>query len=136
VLGAVAMMGFAAEVFAGRPEFGNFSNAGAVAVGLEKYAGQLPATLFALTLIDACIIGASAVSLSTAYAVGDVLSLKHSLHRKPNQAKGFYGVYCGLSAAPDGSTGWPISELTRPLCSRMATILSAASHRWRQRKIG
>jgi Mn2+/Fe2+ NRAMP family transporter len=101
VLGAVAMMGCAAQVFAGRPEFGNFSDAGAVAVGLEKYTGRLPAVLFALALIDACIIGASAVSLTTACAVGDVLSLKHSLHRKPNQAKGFYGVYCGLTLMAD-----------------------------------
>ncbi|SNB83600.1 hypothetical protein SAMN06265338_1284 [Rhodoblastus acidophilus] len=36
------------------------------------------------------------MSLSTAYALGDVLSLKHSLHRKPSDAKGFYIVYCGL----------------------------------------
>jgi hypothetical protein len=43
-----------------------------------------------------CIIGAAAVSLATAYALGDVLSLRHSLHRKPAEAKGFYGVYFGL----------------------------------------
>ena len=42
--------------------------------------------LFAIALIDASIIGAMAVSLSTAYAIGDVLSLRHSLHRKPNEA--------------------------------------------------
>jgi hypothetical protein len=36
------------------------------------------------------------VALSTAYAIGDVLSLRHSLHRKPSGAKGFYAVYCGL----------------------------------------
>ena len=43
------------------------------AVGLEKYAGKLPAILFALALLDASIIGAAAVSLATAYAIGDVL---------------------------------------------------------------
>ena len=42
--------------------------------------------LFALALIDASVIGAAAVSLSTAYAIGDVLSLRHSLHR--NAARG------------------------------------------------
>jgi hypothetical protein len=52
--------------------------------------------LFALALLDACIIGAAAVSLATAYAIGDVLEAKHSLHRKPWDAKGFYGVYFGL----------------------------------------
>ena len=89
VIGAVAMMAFTAAAFGGQPEFGSFVDAGAVASGLEKYAGRLPGVLFALALIDASVIGASAVSLSTAYAIGDVLSLKHSLHRKPTDAKGY-----------------------------------------------
>ncbi|PMZ78897.1 divalent metal cation transporter, partial [Pseudomonas sp. FW306-2-11AD] len=33
VIGAVAMMAFTAATFAGRPEFGNFQDAGAVAAG-------------------------------------------------------------------------------------------------------
>jgi Natural resistance-associated macrophage protein len=78
---------------AARTEFGQFSDAGAVAAGLEKYLGRVPAVLFALALLDACLIGAAAVSLSTAYAIGDVLDLRHSLHRKPTEAKAFYGVY-------------------------------------------
>ena len=44
--------------------------------------------LFAVALLDASIIGAFAVSLATAYAIGDVLGLKHSLHRGVKQAKG------------------------------------------------
>jgi hypothetical protein len=52
--------------------------------------------MFALALLDASIIGASAVSLSTAYAIGDVLSVRHSLHRKAGDARGFYAVYAGL----------------------------------------
>jgi NRAMP (natural resistance-associated macrophage protein)-like metal ion transporter len=130
VLGAVAMMGFAAEAFAGRPEFGNFTDAGAVAAGLDKYAGRLPAVLFALALIDACIIGASAVSLSTAYAVGDVLSLKHSLHRKPNQAKGFYGAYCGLilmAAALVLTPGTPLGLLTNAVQTLAGVLLPSAT---------
>jgi Mn2+/Fe2+ NRAMP family transporter len=54
--------------------------------------------LFALALIDASVIGACAVSLPTAYAIGDVLSLHHSLHHKPKEAKGCYAVYGGLIA--------------------------------------
>lgn len=98
IVGAAAMMAFCAQTFGGRPEFGNFVDAGAVAHGIEKYYGRLPGVLFALALIDASIIGASAVSLSSAYALGDILSLKHSLHRKAGDAKGFYAVYCGLIA--------------------------------------
>ena len=99
VVGAVAMMAFCAAAFAGRPEAGNFTDAGGVAAGLARYAGAVPGTLFAIALIDASIIGASAVSLASAYALGDVLALKHSLHRKAADAKGFYLVYCGLIAA-------------------------------------
>lgn len=52
-------------------------------------------TLFAIALIDASIIGASAVSLAIGYALGNVLSLKHSLYRGAGDARGFYLVYCG-----------------------------------------
>src|ERR1700687_3520950 len=69
IAGAMAIMAFTAQTFAGHPEFGNFVDAGAVSTGMEKYFGKAPAVFFALALLDACIIGASAVSLSTAYAL-------------------------------------------------------------------
>ena len=98
MIGAIAMMVFCAAIFKGKPEFGNFTDAGGIATALGKYAGPTMGVLFAIALIDAAIIGASAVSLATAYAISDVLSLKHSLHRKATDAKGFYLVYCGLIA--------------------------------------
>ena len=96
LIGAVAMMGFAAAAYQGTSGFGQFTDAGAVAVGLEAHAGRAAGVMFALALLDASIIGASAVSLSTAYAIGDVLALRHSLHRKASDARGFYAVYAGL----------------------------------------
>jgi len=96
--GATAIMAFTAVAFQGTAGFGQFSNAGALAKGLEAYAGRAAGVMFALALLDASIIGASAVSLSTAYAIGDVLTLRHSLHRKPADARGFYAVYAGLIA--------------------------------------
>ncbi len=96
VVGASAMMSFSAATFAGRPEFGAFADAGAVAHGIANHVGQVPATLFALALLDASIIGAAAVSLSTAYALGDVLGTKHSLHRGVTDAPAFYLAYLGL----------------------------------------
>jgi Mn2+/Fe2+ NRAMP family transporter len=97
IVGAVAIMAFAAATFAGRPEFGNFQDAGAVAAGLGKYVGHAAGIFFAVALIVASVIGAMAVSLSTAYAIGDVLSLRHSLHRKPKEAKAFYPSTVGSS---------------------------------------
>lgn len=130
VLGAVAMMSFAAAAFSGQPEFGNYTDALGTAVGLEKYAGRLPAVLFALALLDASIIGAAAVSLSTAYAIGDVFSLKHSLHRKPQEAKGFYGVYFGLivlAAVLVLTPGTPLGLLTNAVQTLAGVLLPSAT---------
>jgi Mn2+/Fe2+ NRAMP family transporter len=130
IIGAVAMMAFTAAVFAGTPGFGQFTDAGAVATALEAHAGKLPGVLFALALIDASIIGASAVSLSTAYAVGDVLSLRHSLHRKPGEAKGFYAVYCGLvlaAAALVLTPGMPLGLLTNAVQTLAGVLLPGAT---------
>ncbi len=98
MVGGIAMMGFTAMAFHGTAEFGQFTDAGAVATGLEAYGGRAAGVMFALALLDASIIGASAVSLATAYAIGDVLALRHSLHRKATDAWGFYAVYAGLIA--------------------------------------
>jgi NRAMP (natural resistance-associated macrophage protein)-like metal ion transporter len=96
VIGAVAMMAFTAAAFQGQAGAGNFTDARAVAAGLEMHSGRIVGVLFAIALIDASIIGASAVSLSTAYAIGDVFCIRHSLHRKPKDAKGFYAIYAAL----------------------------------------
>jgi Mn2+/Fe2+ NRAMP family transporter len=130
MIGAVAMMSFTAATFAGREEFGNFQDAGAVAAGLEQYVGRLPGILFAIALLDACVIGAMAVSLSTAYAIGDVLSLRHSLHRKPKDAKAFYAVYGGLvalAAALVLTPGTPLGLLTSAVQTLAGILLPSAT---------
>jgi Mn2+/Fe2+ NRAMP family transporter len=130
IAGALAIMAFTAQTFAGRPEFGNFADAGAVSAGMEKYFGKVPATLFALALLDACIIGASAVSLSTAYALGDVFSWRHSLHRKPTEAMGFYAIYCGLivlAAALVLTPGVQLGLLTTAVQTLAGVLLPGAT---------
>jgi Mn2+/Fe2+ NRAMP family transporter len=96
VLGAAALMGATAAAFAGTRTGSSFTDAGGLARGLAAYAGRAVGVVFAVALLDAAIIGAFAVSLSSAYAIGDVLGLKHSLHRGFGQAKGFYAVYAAL----------------------------------------
>jgi Mn2+/Fe2+ NRAMP family transporter len=130
IVGAVAMMAFTSATFADHPEFGNFSDAAAVATGIEKYFGRLPGMLFAVALIDASIIGASAVSLSTAYAIGDVLTARHSLHRKPGDAKAFYAVYAGLiviGAALVLTPGTPLGLLTNLVQTLAGVLLPSAT---------
>jgi Mn2+/Fe2+ NRAMP family transporter len=130
ILGGVAMMAFTAATFAGHEEFGNFQDAGAVAAGLGRYVGHLAGTCFAVALIDASVIGAMAVSLSTAYAIGDVLSLRHSLHRKPKEAKVFYGIYGGLvalAAALVLTPGTPLGLLTNAVQTLAGVLLPSAT---------
>ncbi len=130
IIGAVAMMAFSAAAFKGTTEFGQFKDASAVATGLRLHAGRTAGVLFAIALIDACIIGASAVSLSTAYAIGDVLSLRHSLHRKLTDAKGFYAIYFGLiaiSATLVLTPGMPLGLLTNAVQTLAGVLLPGAT---------
>ncbi|HET9897879.1 MAG TPA: NRAMP family divalent metal transporter [Streptosporangiaceae bacterium] len=97
VIGGGALMGATAAAFAGAAH-GQFTDAAGLAAGLGAYAGRAAGAVFAVALLNASMIGAFAVSLSTAYAIGDVLGLKHSLHRGVKQAKGFYAMYAALIA--------------------------------------
>ncbi|WP_396332329.1 NRAMP family divalent metal transporter [Burkholderia anthina] len=130
LIGAVAMIGFSAALFGGHPEAGNFTDSGGVIAGLEKYAGRTSATLFAVALLDACIIGAAAVSLSTAYAIGDVFKIRHSLHRGVSDAKGFYLVYFGIVAAAAALVlipGSPLGLLTEAVQTLAGVLLPSAT---------
>ena len=86
--------------------------------------------LFAIALLDASIIGAFAVSLSTAYAIGDVFGLKHSLHRGVKGAKGFYAIYGGLvlaAAAVVLIPGSPLGLLTEGVQALAGVLLPSAA---------
>jgi Mn2+/Fe2+ NRAMP family transporter len=130
IVGAVAIIAFTAATFAGQSEFGNFTDAGGIAAGLEKYVGRTAGVMFAIALIDAAMIGAAAVSLSTAYAIGDVFSARHSLHRKVTDAKGFYGVYfllIAVAAAIVLTPNTPLGLLTVAVQTLAGVLLPSAT---------
>jgi len=130
VLGAGAIMGFTAAAFAGTHGFGHFSDAAGLAAGLQAHAGRIAGVLFAVALLDASIIGAFAVSLSTAYALGDVFGLKHSLHRGVKGARGFYAIYGGLvlaAAAVVLVPGSPLGLLTEGVQALAGVLLPSAA---------
>ena len=130
IIGAVAIMAFTAAGFAGRPTFGSFQGAGAVAASLSENVGHAAGVFFAVALIDASVIGAMAVTLSTAYAIGDVLSLRHSLHHKPKEAKAFYAVYSGLvvlAAALVLTPGVPLGLLTNAVQALAGVLLPSVT---------
>ena len=130
-VGAVAMIAFCAHAFVGTAKFGHFTDAGAVASGLvQQHGSTLPGILFALALIDASIIGAAAVSLSSVYAIGDLFSLRHSLNHSPRQAKFFYGIYFCLIVAAAALVlipKVPLGLLTNAVQTLAGVLLPSAS---------
>jgi Mn2+/Fe2+ NRAMP family transporter len=97
-LGVLLACGFA---FGPAGLHGAFTDAAAVARGLRTQAGGAAGTLFAVVLGAGSVLGASAVTLATSYAVGDYFGLRHSLHRRWGEARTFHRTYaaCVLAAA-------------------------------------
>jgi NRAMP (natural resistance-associated macrophage protein)-like metal ion transporter len=130
VIGAAALMGAVAAAFAGTGGFGRFTDAAGLAHGLAASSGRAAGVLFAIALLDASVIGAFAVSLSTAYAIGDVFGLKHSLHRGVKGARGFYAIYAGLvgtAAAVVLIPGSPLGLLTEGVQVLAGVLLPSAT---------
>ncbi|MGO9879563.1 MAG: NRAMP family divalent metal transporter [Acidimicrobiales bacterium] len=96
VVAASALVVTAAFAFRGTGLAGHFTNAAGVAHGLERTVGHGTGALFALVLLNASIIGAAAVTLSTSYAFGDIFGMHHSLHRSFADAKQFYILFTAL----------------------------------------
>lgn len=93
VLGAAALIITTAFAFHGTNLMGQFIDAGAVTKGLAESISPVAGAFFAIILLNASLIGAAAVTLSTSYAFGDVFGVNHSLHRRIKDAKGFYISY-------------------------------------------
>jgi len=102
VLGASLLMITVAFAVAHTPASGHFHDAGTVAHDLARYLGHGAGTMFAIILLNASIIGAAAVTLSTSYAFGDVFGVQHSLHRRVSEAKFFYASYTVMVVAAAG----------------------------------
>ena len=130
VIGGAAIMGATTVAFAATHGLGHFTDAAGLANGLQAYAGRTAGVLFAIALLDASIIGAFAVSLSTAYAISDVFGMNHSLDRGVRHAKGFYAIYAGLIAAAAAIVlipGSPLGLLTEGVQVLAGVLLPAAS---------
>ena len=96
--GAACLMVATAFAFSHTHLAGNFGSGLTVARGLYHAAGPASGAIFAVVLVNASVIGASAVTLATSYALGDIFGLRHSLHRSVGDAKGFYLTFAGLIA--------------------------------------
>jgi len=129
VVGAAVILIVAVYAVAGTGLAGQFTDALGVADALKAKSGLLGA-LFAIFLLDASIIGAAAVTLSTSYAFGDVFGLKHSLHRSWRDAKPFYATYAAMIALSAGIVlipGAPLGLLTTAVQALAGVLLPSAS---------
>ena len=72
-----------------------------MAVQLAPFAGPFLKNALLLMMVNAAVLGTTAISLSSAWAYGEVKGWPHSLHKKIKDAPGFYAVYglCVMCAA-------------------------------------
>jgi len=74
---------------------GSITDAGDAAKALEPLAGRFAATLFAFGLLNASLLAAGVLPLSTAYATCEALGFEMGLDRGVREAPVFYGVFTG-----------------------------------------
>ncbi len=129
VIGASLILISAVFAVRGTHLAGNFTDALGVAHALEMHGGWYGAA-FSIVLLDASIIGAASVTLSTSYAFGDVFGIRHSLHRSFKDAKPFYAFYVAmivLAATIVLIPGTPLGLLTTAVQALAGILLPSAS---------
>lgn len=79
----------------------HFEDPAQLATALAPVAGTLVRNAILLLMINAAVLGTTAISLASAWAYGEVQGWPHSLHKRLWEAPGFYAVYllCILAAA-------------------------------------
>jgi NRAMP (natural resistance-associated macrophage protein)-like metal ion transporter len=129
-LGAVAVLITCATAFDGTQLHGAFRDAGAVAHALELRLGAPAGAIFAFALLNASILGACVITLATSYALGDVLGVKHSLHRSWHDARTFHGSFAaliGLAAVLVLLPSVPLGLVTTAVQALAGVLLPSAS---------
>jgi len=130
VIGAACIMMASASAFTGSADFGHFDSALTLARGLASHIHPVVGSVFALLLLDASIVGASAVTLATSYAFGDIFGLRHSLHRGVREAKVFYGSYTAMVAVAAAIVlipRAPLGLITTAVQALAGTLLPSAT---------
>ena len=130
IFAASLLMAVVAAAFAHTSLAGNFTNAEGVATGLQHYVSRAAGTMFAIILLNASLIGAAAVTLSTSYAFGDVFGTRHSLHRSWREATFFYGAFTAMVVLAAGLViipGAPLGLITTGVQALAGILLPSAT---------
>src|SRR5207248_7627066 len=129
VTGAAALICVSAFAFAHTPYFAHFTDAGGTASGLDSTLGSTAGAFFAIVLLNASLIGAGALTLSTSYAFGDVFGTRSSLHRSFREARSFYGIFSGVVAGAAAIVlilGAPLGVVAEAVQALAGVLLPAA----------
>src|SRR5258707_397876 len=97
-LAALGMMLCTTPLFSHQMSAENFQGA-EFAQALQPIIGRLGASLFALGIVEAGLVALITISISSAYAFGEVARRPHSLNLPINQGKSFYCVLLLCAAA-------------------------------------
>jgi Mn2+/Fe2+ NRAMP family transporter len=79
-----------------------FLNPAQLAADMAPTAGEFVHKALLLLMVNAAVLGTTAISLASAWAYGEVRGWEHSLHKKMWEAPGFYAVYIGCVGAAAG----------------------------------
>jgi Mn2+/Fe2+ NRAMP family transporter len=79
-----------------------FTDPAQMATDIGTFSGGLFKNAILLLMINAAVLGTTAISLSSAWAYGEVRGWPHSLQLPVRKAKGFYAVYLACVAAAAG----------------------------------
>ena len=79
----------------------SYTDPAQMAAALGPVYGPLVRDGVLIMMVNAAVLGTTAISLSSAWAWGEVQGWSHSLHKPVREAKGFYAIYalCVLLAA-------------------------------------
>jgi Mn2+/Fe2+ NRAMP family transporter len=72
-----------------------FQDPAQIALALGPVAGTFVRNGVLLLMVNAAVLGTTAISLASAWAYGEVQGWEHSLHKKLWEAPGFYATYIG-----------------------------------------
>jgi Mn2+/Fe2+ NRAMP family transporter len=129
VLGAAGLVAISAFALHNHG-FGLFKDAGRTAADLKQSLGSVAGAFFAVILLNASLIGAGALTLSTSYAFGDMFGTKSSLHRSFNDARSFYLIFAGLIAGAAAIVlipGAPLGVITTSVQALAGVLLPSAT---------
>ncbi|HKM61611.1 MAG TPA: divalent metal cation transporter [Acidisphaera sp.] len=124
---AIATVVATAPLFAAHADVSQFASGADFATALRPLIGTTGATLFALGIVEAGLVAAMTISISSSYSLAETVSARHSLNLDFAHGHLFYGVAIGstlVAAAIVLIPGAPLLAMTLTV-NVIATLLMA-----------